>query len=275
MAKYYFYLEKFHLNIVQQNNYYREYLFDNGSIILDAIPYDNLAKKEVRIYANWTDYVNNISYYEKKFINNEHRKELNKSLCSYIITDYFDSLEECYILIGNNFDQDIYTFISGYFDELRIQKNIIRILLELDLVKGNLTEYNVSNWYNEFHLILNNNTNEDVQTKFRFRLDLFNEEYLHSVNNIYFINIIYPCFNKQRKIISEYLNIDKKQNTYYILLAIFIIILIAIYIFYWIPMIRRLNRIIYETKNMLKIIPMHILMADLDIKNLFHISIKK
>ena len=131
---------------------------------------------------------------------------MNKSLCSYIITDYFDSLEECYILIGNNFDQDIYTFISGYFDELRIQKNIIRILLELDLVKGNLTEYNVSNWYNEFHLILNNNTNEDVQTKFRFRLDLFNEEYLHSVNNIYFINISYPCFNKQRKIISEYLS---------------------------------------------------------------------
>ena len=275
MAKYYFYLQKYQLNIVQQTNLYREYIFDDGSFILDSTPYDNLVKKEAKIYANWTDYINNITYFEKMFINNEDRKKLNKSLCSYYITDKFSNLEECQKSIGNSYDQDIYTFISGYFDELRVKKNVIRILLESDLVKGNLTEYNVSNWYNEFYQMLIEETDVNIQTKIRFRLDLFNEDYLHSANNLQFINIIFPCFNEQRKIVFEYLNIGKKENTYYILLTIFVLILLGIYVFYWIPMIRRLNRIIYETKNMLKIIPMHILMADLDIKNLFHISLQK
>ena len=109
----------------------------------------------------------------------------------------------------------------------------------------------------------------------RFRLDLFNDRYFHTISNIYFINIILPCLNEQRKIVFNSISIDGRQNIYYILISIFAFVLSIIYIFYWTPAIKRLNRVISETKKMLKIIPMHILMSDLNIKNLLHISYKK
>ena len=267
ITKYYYYLQKYHLNIMEYYNIFREYLFDNGSMILNVTPFESLSLKEKKIYIEWTDCVNNITYYESIFLNNEILERFNKTLCSYNITDYFNSTEECHNTVGNSYNEDIYTFLSGFFDELRIKKNIVKILLDLNIIIGNLTEYKTETWYNDYYHIFNEQSNDNLQTKVRFRLELFNDGYFHTISNIFFINIIFPFINEQRKAIFDFLSINKKQNVYYILITLFLILLLGIYMLYWIPIVRNLNRIIYETKNMLKIIPMHILIADVNIKN--------
>ena len=273
IASYYYHLQNYHLNIVEYFNLYREYLFDNGTYILNTSGYQNLVHKEREIYSNWTNDINNITYYRNKYIKDKEKFNLlNKPLCSYNMTDIFESQEDCMKSIGIGYDQNIDTFITCFFDEIRIKKNAIRMQYETGVIIGNLTEYNTNNWYNKYYNLLNNGeTNE----KYRFRLDLFNDFYFHTISNIHFINIVLPCFNERRKIILGYLSIEGKHYAYFILISVFVVIILGIYFFYWIPTIKRLNRVIYETKNMLKIIPMHILIADINIKNLLHISLKK
>ena len=276
ISNFYFYLQHYHLSIIEYYNIYREYLFDNGSKILNITPFENLVLKEKRIYGNWTTDINNITFYTKTLINNKDiRESLNKSLCSYNITDYFKSEKDCIKEVGNSYNQDINTFCYGFIDEIRIKKNIIRLLLEMGIIIGDLTEYKTESWHDMYFDLFNKETNEDLTTKIRFRLELFNDGYFHTISNIYFINIILPCLNENRKIIFNYLTIVGKNNIFYFLLTVFILFLVAIYIFYWSPNIKRLNAKIFETKNMLKIIPMYILMADMNIKTLLHISTKK
>ena len=138
----------------------------------------------------------------------------------------------------------------------------------MGIIIGNLTEYDTENWHNDYYDLFNNEKNEDLTQKIRFRLELFNDGYFHTISNIHFIN-------ENRKIIFDYLTIVGKQNSYYIIFILYILIMLLVYIFYWIPMISQINKVIYETKNMLKIIPIHILMADINIKNLFNINVKK
>ena len=276
ISLFYYHLQNYHLNIIEYYNIYREYLFDSGSLILDVTPYENLIIREKKIYNNWTDDIKNITYFTNTLIDNKDIKnQLNKSICSYNITDYFQTEQDCINAIGSSYNQEISTFCYGFIDEIRIKKNIIRILLEMGIIIGNLTEYDTENWHNDYYDLFNNEKNEDLTQKIRFRLELFNDGYFHTISNIQFINVILPCLNENRKIIFDYLTIVGKQNSYYFIFALYILIMLLVYIFYWIPMISQINKVIYETKSMLKIIPMHILMADINIKNLLKINIKK
>jgi hypothetical protein len=247
------------------------------SIIENDLPFNKLIEKEKIIFGNWTEDINNINYFQKTLIdvNENIASQLDKSLCSYNLTDYFKDENHCIKTLGNSFAQDINTFSNGFIDELRIKKNLVRLLLNLDLIMGNLTEYETNTWYDKYYDVLKDEIDTNIQTKKRFRLELFNDEYFHSDPNVVFINVILPCLDETRKIILGKLTIIGKQFSYYLLISFFSAILIGIYIFYWIPQIRELNRIIYETKNMLKIIPMHILMSDNNIINLLQVSLKK
>ena len=275
IADFYFHLQHYHLSIIEYYNYYREYLFDNELLILNKTPYENLVRLEKEIYGNWTNNVNNITYFTNALINNKDiRDQLNKSLCSYHITNYFESEEHCNNIIGYGYNQDINTFAYGFVDEIRIKKNLIRDLLDNGRIIGNLGEYKIETWKDEYYDLLNNGITEDNDENFIFKLQLFNEGYYHFISNIYFINVILPCLSENKKIIFDNLTISGKKNVFYILIVALLILFISIYFFYWAPMLKNLTTIIYETKSMLKIIPLHILMADGNIKNLLHISLK-
>ena len=277
IAKFYYHLQHYHLNIIEYFNIFREYLFDNGSIIENDLPFNKLIEKEKSIFGNWTEDINNINYFQRTLIdvNENIASQLDRTLCSYNFTDYFKDENHCIKTLGNSFGQDINTFSNGFIDELRIKKNLVRLLLNMDLIIGNLTEYETNKWYDEYYDVLKDEIDENIQTKKRFRLELFNDEYFHSDPNVIFINVILPCLDETRKIILGKLTIIGRQFSYYFLISFYGAILIGIYIFYWIPKIRELNRIIYETKNMLKIIPMHILMSDNNIIKLLQVSLKK
>ena len=277
IAKFFYHLQHYHLNIIEYFNIFREYLFDNLSIIENDLPFNKLIEKEKIIFGNWTEDINNINYFQKTLIdvNENIASQLNKGLCSYNLTDYFKDENHCIKTLGNSFAQDINTFSNGFIDELRIKKNVVRLLLNMGLIMGNLTEYETKTWYDEYYDVFKDEIDANIQTKKRFRLELFNDEYFHSDPNVIFINVILPCLDETRKVIVGKLTIIGSQFSYYYLISFFGAILIGIYFFYWIPKIRELNRIIYETKNMLKIIPMHILMSDNNIINLLQVTLKK
>ena len=277
IAKFYYHLQHYHLNIIEYFNIFREYLFDNCSIIENDLPFNKLIEKEKNIFGNWTEDINSINYFQRTLIdvNENIASQLDRTLCSYQFTDYFKDENHCIKTLGNSYDQDINTFACGFIDELRIKKNLVRLLLNLGLIMGNLTEYETEKWYDEYYDVFKDEIDENIQTKKRFRLELFNDDYFHSDPNVIFINVILPCLDETRKIILGKLTIIGRQFSYYFLISFYGAILIGIYIFYWIPKIRELNRIIYETKNMLKIIPMHILMSDNNIINLLQVSLKK
>ena len=123
IKEFYYYIQHYHLNIIEYFNIYREYLFDDGSIIENDLPYNKLMEKEKIIYGNWTVDINNINHLQRTLIdvNENIASELNRSLCSYIITDYFEDENDCIKLLGNSYYQDINTFSSGFIDELRIK----------------------------------------------------------------------------------------------------------------------------------------------------------
>ena len=116
----------------------------------------NLIEKGKTIYGNWTYNVNNITLFTIILIDNKGIIEkLNKSLYSYNMTDCFSCEEECISVFGNGYDQDINTFIYGFVDEIKIKKNIIRILIENDIINGNLTEYQTEKWYDQYFDLFN------------------------------------------------------------------------------------------------------------------------
>ena len=276
ISNFFFYLQYYHLTIFEYYNIYREYLYDNGSIISNQTPYENLVSLEKEIFANWTNVVNNIAYYKKLFINNKNiLNQFNKPLCSYNTTGYFQSEPHCIFILGNSYNQDIDTFAYGFLDEIRIKKNIIRVLIEANKIIGNLTEYETGTWYEKYNDLLIGEIGKEITDKIFFRLELFNQRYFHMISNVYFINVILPCLNEHKKIILGNVTLEGKQTTFYILLFVLLALFISIYIFYWAPMLKNLNKIIYETKSMLKIIPIYILMVDTNIKNLLDISVKK
>ena len=77
------------------------------------------------------------------------------------MTDYFKSEEDCIQNLGNGYNQDIDTFVYGFADELRIKKNIIRVISDIGMIIGNLTEYEVDTWYDKYYQLFNDETRED------------------------------------------------------------------------------------------------------------------
>ena len=232
ISNFYYHLQHHQLNIIEYFNIYREYLFDNSSIIFNSTIYENLIQKEKIIYGNWTDNINNLTFFTKTLIDDKDtRLKLNRSLCSFNLTDFYKNYEVCIKEVDNNFNEDINSFSNNFIDEIRIKKNIINFLLEKDAIKGNLTEYKTETWYNKYYDLLKNETRYNTTIKIRFRLELFNDEYFHSMCNRFFINIILPYINQNRKIIFDYLIIEGKHNTYYLIFALFIIINLALYFF--------------------------------------------
>ena len=104
---------------------------------------------------------------------------------------------------------------------------------------------------------------------------LFNNNSYHKDINILFIKSLYPYIEEDRKINRNSINnIIKNKDKKYMIYFIFIIVVITLlFIIFWLPMIKKMNSIIYETKQILSIIPIHILSSQDNIYNLLNIEI--
>ena len=253
-------------------NIYREFLFDDQSIIEGLSPYEYLLKGESEGFQIMSDNIEFIYLKGKKLLNKVNEILKRKTLCSYYINDYFDSSTECEEKIGLITKYDFNILEINFLEEINIRKKVVKYKLENENVLGNLTEYNYSDYINNDKII---KKGENTDYTNIFRLELFNNYTIHYELNIIFFSIILPFIEENRNALFNMLISDKSKSYFISLNIIFLLLISLIFFCYFWPIIKFVNNIIYKTKNMLSIIPLRILSFQSDALILLNISNEK
>ena len=170
-------------------NSYREYIFDDTSIIYYKNSFDHIKEVEIDITNSIADDTKLIfNFAMSKLLKFEGVSNIiNKDICSYYITDYFESNEECH----NEFRDTKYDFVimaTNFIQKIISAKNIVKYFLKTKNIVGNLTEYDKEKW----KTMGNDFLEQEGDKPTIFRLDLFNDKEIHSDLNLIFINIFLP-----------------------------------------------------------------------------------
>ena len=272
---YLYHLQHYHNNILYLFNAYREFLFDENSIIFGMPSYEYLIEQESLLYSTCTEDIEYLTL-QNDAIKNIHKNYLainENTFCNDFIAEYFENQEECYNYIGGRDGIVAFGFhflIHDFVEEIRMKRNYVKLLLEKEVIVGNFTDIlNIKNYsiWNNKNLGLNDNKTLIL------RMSLFNMEKIHSRLNIIFMHIIMQYINSERNV-SFYL-VENNVNGGYGVYIIFILshvffIGLALSIF-WVPKIKEINKEIYKAKNILAIIPVQILATLPNIKTLLNI----
>ena len=270
---YILYMQSYHNNIIELFNSFREYLFDENTIIYGLPVYEYLLKKEEDFYSSNTEAINYLTILSRDIsgLYSSYLTLQEIGFCGHYIT-YFKNTEECEVFLGGKggiINLGFHTLINSFIEEIRIARNDMKSLLDKNILVGNLSVFTDTN-FNDTSLGL------DKNETLKFRMIVFNLESLNSRLNIIFLNIILQYIDKERNLTIYAIDnfVTSGHILYVIILIIYIILFLILFIFYWIPNIRRMNIEIYKTKNMLSIIPVQILAAQPDINELLNISSK-
>ena len=262
-SNFYFRLSVVQLNLIDIFNSYREYVFDNTTTLFYKNSFYIIKEIEKNIDDNIESDIRFINYFiSSNFLKYKEALSLSsKDICSYFITDYFKSIEEC----KNKFEETKYEFlviISNFIRKINSAKNIVKYIFTIKNVIGNLTEYDKEKW-----ITMGNNLLEQEGDKPTiFRLDLFNDKEIHSDLNLMFINIFLPFIDNIRKTLLNKINFEGNENIFLSLFIIYLLLGSLILLFYWVPKVRSISSYIYKTKKILLIIPMSILSSQDNIK---------
>ena len=277
-SRYLYHMQNYHNNVLYLFNAYREYLFDENSIIFGKSTYNYLIGQENVIYLSNTKDINFLNS------NNNYIKNLKKiflqmnekGLCSFYITDAFDNKEECENFMGGKegiISLNFHILVNDFLEELRMIRNYVKLLLNKKLIVGNLSNKDeLIKYYDTLDEFYGLNNNKSLI----FRMNLFNMNKIHSrINNIFF-NIILGYINNERNNTIDLIekNIINGHAIYIILILSNIIVIMFLVIFFWIPKIKNMNVEIYKAKNILTIIPIQILASLPNIKILLNINNK-
>ena len=265
-------MQNYHNNIIELFNGYREFLFDENTIIAGVPSYEYLIKKEEEIYNKNIEDIYSLKI--KRDLFKDIDKELNKiDFCSFNASSLYKGKEQCEIYMGGkegiiSFGFDI--LINYFIEEIRMRRNYIRKLIDNGILVGNLSDINdLPNW-NDSYLGL------DQDESLIFRYDIFSYDEINLKLNKIYINIIYQYIDKERNIILN--SVEKKINhgqlTYIVLIGCHCFVVLIAILFFWIPKIKNMNTEIFQTKNMLSIIPVEILASLPHIRQLLNISTK-
>ena len=262
-------INKFHSNILDLFNVYREYLFDNQTTIQGMNPYEFLTQSELLSYETITNDVRTIQAFlnETITLDDEIEHLLSLNLCSFSLTGYFKTIEECKEKMGNIINYDFLIITTNFIQKIRNLKNIVKYKYETENIIGNLTNYELDVWRT-----WNNDIQPDGTRNFEFKLNLFNNETLHSYVNIEFVNIFIPYIDKFRKIVLNRISIEGYEVRIIVIFITFIFLLFLNFVFYLRPRVNYLSDFIYKTKNMLTLIPMEILTDQNNIKSLLKLT---
>jgi hypothetical protein len=187
---------------------------------------------------------------------------LNKDLCSFYLTDYYESHEECFQKHEFFLRYDISFIFSNFFQNLRSLRNIATYRHLTEYIYGNLTEYNVKLW--ETYVPTN-------EKPILFKLELFNDETLHYEINLMYINIILPYIDIFRKEVLKRITFEKYSAYFSLYFSLFLLLILLLFFIFLLPRIRYLNNFIFLTKNMLSLIPLSILASQNNIKSIYKI----
>ena len=256
MISFCYYFELYQNQILDMFNVYREYLYNNNSMILNYKSIDYLRILEDEIYDSITEQKKiTEEYIEQLLISNPQLIQIleDMNFCKYNVTDYFDSSEECSIIFQNFLNRDFYFFSNYFLEEIKIGKNIVRYKNKYENIVGNLDYLEATNFTEQYqNEVKKNNSTE-------FRLNLFNDEIIHSKLNAIFINYLLPYIRFNRKTFLIYISIDGEQNIFIILSIVYFIALSIIYFGAFLLISKILNVQINKAKNMISIIPITVL----------------
>ena len=270
-------MQRYHNNIIEMFNGYREFLFNENTTIQNKTVLKYLEAKEEEFYNTNMEDINTLNNLRLQITGlKEAIDNLNqKGLCnSYMIK--YSSEEECEESVGgkNGILNFGFTFIiNDFFEEMRYYRNIMNSFITVGLFHGDL------NNLDEDYIAQINAQIKMIRTFSPFalyRLEIFNQ-IMHYDLVTKFLNIILQYILQEKDISTSYIEkyIDSGYIIYIVLISIFALIISGIFWIYWIPMIRVLNMEIYKTKNMLTIIPVQILASLPNIRELLNISNKR
>ena len=266
-------LQNYHNNIIELFNSYREYLFDENSIIFGLPVYDYLIQKEEKLYSSNTENINylTINVHNIKDLYENYICLQEQGFCNSYIS-YFSSDKECEDFLGGKagiISLGFNIMINYFVEKIRNGRNYMNLLLDKKIIVGDLSKV-IDITSNDSNYNLDNNDS------LIFRMKVFNMEQTHFRLNIIFQNIILQYIDEERNITSNLIekSIYNSYKVYIFPLIIYVVIFLLIFFLYWIPMINSLNIEIYKTKNMLSIIPVQILASQPNIKELLNISTK-
>jgi len=275
IGDYMYHMQHYHNNVLSLYNAYREFLFNENSIIYGIPSYEYLVKQENEIYITNNEDINFLTV-NNKYIKNLYQNylELNaKGFCSINITYYFESKEDCEEFMGGKdgiISLDFHIIVNDFIEEIRMARNYLKVLLNKKMIVGNFSNITEIKLIEDKYLDLINNKTVI------FRMDLFNMNKTHFKLNLIFINIIQQYIYEERKLTfgSIISSISNGHSIYIILIISHIFIIMLSVIFFWVPKIKNMNIEIYKAKNILSIIPIQILASLPDIKILLNLSSK-
>ena len=236
---------------------YRQYIFDDSIIIYNMMPFDYLSTTLNKTYETVTSDTIFIKNFNKKYLfEGEVHELLTQSFCYYNYTNRFSSYEECKNELYFLLNYDFTIIAANFLEALRKSKFVVKYLLSTGKIVGGLNDYDQNTWLKDERvpIIGRNNTGNYI-----FRLDLYNDETVHGYLDLIFVNILLPYIDINRKHIIPYLTVNKRDYYLRLTTTFYIIFVVLIFGFYLLLKIKFLNKHIYRTKILLRLIPLNIL----------------
>ena len=249
---------------------YRQYIFDDSITIFNTMPFDYLSKTLINTFESASGDIILMKDFTKKYLSKgEVNTFLTQNFCEYNFTGRFTSYEECkeelYFLLNKDFTIIAYNFLEA----LRKDKYILKYLLSTGKIVGGLNDYDQDIWLKDERIPLIGKSNEG---NYLFRLDLYNDDTVHAYLDLIFVNILLPYIDINRKYIIPFLSLDGSDYFLRLTTAFYVLIVFVIFCVYLLLEIKFLNKHIYRTKNLLRLIPLNILMSLGNIKSLLDLN---
>ena len=249
---------------------YRQYVFDDSIILYKMMPFDYLSTTLIQSYEIITEDTKFINNFHKKFLSEgEVNDLLTQSFCYYNYTDRFSTYEECsselHFLLNHDFD----IIASNFLEALRKSRYVVKYLLSTGKVVCGLNDYDQDKWLKEKNTP---RVGEDNPEGYIFRLDLYNDITVHGYLDLIFVNILLPYIDINRKYIIPYLTVDGRDYYLRLTTTFYVLFVTAVFTIYLFLKIKFLNKHIYKTKNLLRLIPLNILLSLGNIKSLLDLN---
>ena len=266
-SEFIFHLQRIQNNVIDFFNGYREYIFDENTIIFGNKSEDYLQLKLEEIFntkGEDTYFVNSTYSYIKNF-KNTFTKFNSENLCTRMEGNFFESEDDCLNYLEGQIKYGYQITSFTLVDLIRIGINFIKYYFNVDMdIFGNLTVYGINDYM-------------DINNDQKFRLYLFNNDTSHSKLNVLFVHALLPYFIDIVNITSNAIieAADHSDSLFYVFMISYICINVILFITVWLPFIKNMNSVIYNAKKILGIIPIHILSSLANIKKILNLEKNK
>ena len=249
---------------------YRQYIFDDSIIIYNMMPFDYLSTTLLQSYETISADTNFMKNFGKEYLSKgEINDHLTQNFCNYNYTDRFNTYEQCISELWFLLNYDYTIISSNFLETLRKSKYVVKYNIDNNKTAGGLNDYNQDIWLKDTRIpqVGKNNSGEYI-----FRLDLYNDETIHGYLDLIFVNILLPYLDINRKYIIPYLSIDNRDYYLRITTIFYVLLVVAVFLAYLLLKIKLLNKHIYRTKNLLRLIPLNILLSLGNIKSILDLN---